>query len=90
MEDLENRVGVSHSPLIGEHRRERGGRKVGASYFLIKSVYQNGKFFYSLRNASKLPTRDFLSIRFSPFLPFVQGFVRCELSLFSFLRAGYK
>lgn len=24
MEDLENRVGVSHSPLIGEHRRGGG------------------------------------------------------------------
>lgn len=28
MEDLENRVGVSHSPLIGEHRRG-GGREEG-------------------------------------------------------------
>lgn len=45
MEDLENRVGKLFSSNWGTSKG-RGGRKVGASYFLIKSVYQNGKFSF--------------------------------------------
>lgn len=47
---------VSRFPLIGEYW-ERGG---GASYFLIKSVYQNGKFFYPFESSH---SRVSLSIR---------------------------
>ena len=76
---------VSRSPLIGEYW-ERGG---GASYFLIKSVYQNGKFFYPFESSH---SRVSLSIRslslVSTSIPdegkFVRG-VRCKLSLSLFL-----
>lgn len=87
---MENRVNflrrrVSRSPLIGEYW-ERGG---GASYFLIKSVYQNGKFFYPFESSH---SRVSLSIRslslVSTSIPdegkFVRG-VRCKLSLSLFL-----
>lgn len=52
----------NHSTLIGVRgNTERGG----ASYFLIKSVYPNGKFFYPFETLWKFPLEEFLSIRLS-------------------------
>lgn len=85
--DLENRVnflrrGVSHSPLIG-------GGGFGASYFLIKSVYQNGKFFYPFESSHSRVSKHSISLSLSlPATPdggkFVRG-VGSKLSLSLFL-----
>lgn len=49
-------TGVGHSPLIGVvGNTERGG----ASYFLIKSVYPNGKFFYPFETLRKFLLESF-------------------------------
>lgn len=83
--DLENRVnflrrGVSHSPLIG-------GGGFGASYFLIKSVYQNGKFFYPFQSSHSRVSKHSISLSL-PATPdggkFVRG-VGSKLSLSLFL-----
>lgn len=70
MEDLENRVGVSHSPLIGEHRRGggEGGRSVHHIFSLKAFTRMESSFipFETLRNFLLETFSAFDSLPFFP------------------------